>query len=64
MATGVGREKRPSLHPIPLKRPFQIWSNDIMELPKTAKSNKYVIVMQGFLMKWPLVFPEPDQKAN
>ena len=64
MATGVGREKRPSLHPIPVKRPFQIWGIDIMELPRTAKGNKYVIVMQDFLTKWPLVFPAPDQKAN
>ena len=64
MATGTGREKRPPLHPIPVKRPFQIWGIDIMELPKTARRNKYVIVMQDFLTKWPLVFPAPDQKAN
>ena len=64
MATGTGREKRPPLHPIPVKRPFQIWGIDIMELPKTAKRNKYVIVMQDFLTKWPLIFPAPDQKAN
>ena len=64
MTTGTGREKRPPLHPIPVKRPFQIWGIDIMELPKTAKRNKYVIVMQDFLTKWPLVFPAPDQKAN
>ena len=64
MATGTGREKRPPLHPIPVKRPFQIWGIDIMELPKTAKGNKYVIVMQDFLTKWPLVVPAPDQKAN
>lgn len=42
----------------------QIWGIDIMELPKTAKGNKYVIVMLDFLTKWPLVFPAPDQKAN
>ena len=64
MATGVGREKRPPLHPIPVERPFQIWGIDIMELPRTSRGNKYVIVMQDFLTKWPLVFPAPDQKAN
>ena len=35
-----------------------------MELPKTAKEKKYVIVMQDFLTKWPLIVPAPDQKAN
>ena len=35
-----------------------------MELPKTAKGNKYVTVMQDFLTKWHLVVPAPDQKAN
>ena len=54
IADGIGREKWPSLHPIPMKRPFQIRGTDIMELPKTAKGNKYVIMMQDFLTKWPL----------
>lgn len=34
-----------------------------MELPLTKHGNQYVIVLQDFLMKWPLVFPAPDQKA-
>jgi len=51
MTTGVGREKRPPLHPISVRRPFQIWGIDIMELPKTAKGNKYVIILQDFLTK-------------
>ena len=63
-ATGAGREKQTPLHPIPVKRPFQIWGIDTTELPKTAKGNKYVIVMQDFLTKWPLVVHAPDQKAN
>ena len=35
-----------------------------MELPVTERGNKYVIVFQDFLTKWPLVFPAPDQKAT
>ena len=35
-----------------------------MELPMTEQGNKYVIVMQDFLTKWPLVFAAPDQKAT
>ena len=27
------------------------------------RGNRYVIVFQYFLTKWPLVFPAPDQKA-
>ena len=63
IAVGVGRRKKPLLHPIPVKRPFQILGVDVMELPKTSKGNKYVIVIQDFLTKWPLVYPAPDQKA-
>ena len=36
---------------------------DIMELPKTDKGNKYVLVFQDFLTKWPLAFPMPDHKS-
>ena len=34
-----------------------------MELPKTDKGNKYVLVFQDFLTKWPLAFPMPDDKS-
>ena len=37
-----------------------IFGVDIMELPVTARGNRYVI---DFLTKWSLVFPVPDQKA-
>uniref|UniRef100_A0A1X7T4R5 Integrase catalytic domain-containing protein n=1 Tax=Amphimedon queenslandica TaxID=400682 RepID=A0A1X7T4R5_AMPQE len=45
-------------------RPFQIFGVDILELPVTQRGNRYVIVFQDFLTKWPMVFPAPDQKAN
>ena len=34
-----------------------------MELPITQQGNRYVIVFQDFLTKWPLVYPAPDQKS-
>ena len=34
-----------------------------MELPKTDKGNRYVLVFQDFITKWPLAFPMPDQKS-
>ena len=59
-----GRVNRPPLHPIPVQRVFQIVGVDVMDLPKTERGNKHVVVFQDFLSKWPLVFPVPDQKAQ
>ena len=63
LVAGTGRRHVPLLHPISVQRPFQIFGMDIMELPITETKNRYVIVFQDFLTKWPLVFPAPDQKA-
>lgn len=59
-----GRVHQPLLQPIPVQRPFQILGVDVMELPITKQKNKYVLVFQDFLSKWPFVFPMPDQKAS
>ena len=64
IATGGSKISRPPLHPIPVQRPFQILGIDIMELPKTSAGNKYVIVLQDFLTKWPMIYAAPDQKAQ
>ena len=50
-----GRVNHPPLCPIPVSRPFEIVGVDIMELPKTESGNKYVVVFQDFLTKFPLV---------
>ena len=63
VVSGVGRKAVPPLNPIPVQRPFQILGVDIMELPMTATGNRYVVVFQDFLTKWPFIFPAPDQKA-
>ena len=63
IVSGTGRVQRPPLHPIPVQRAFQILEVDIMELPITKRGNRYLIVFQDFLTKWPLVFLAPDQKA-
>jgi len=34
-----------------------------MDLPVTDSGNHHVVVFQDFPIKWPLVFPVPDQKA-
>ncbi len=53
-------ESRPPLHPIPVRRAFQIVGVDVMDLPKTERGNQHVV---DFLTKWPMVYPVPDQKA-
>ena len=63
IVSGGGKQYRPPLHPIPVERPFQIVGVDIMDLPKTQRGNKLVIVFQDFFSKWPMVYPIPDQKA-
>jgi hypothetical protein len=64
VVSGTGRKQVPPLHPILVQCPFQILGVDILELPITEKGNRYFIVIQDFLKKWPLVFSAPDQKAN
>ena len=51
---------RPPLQLIPVQRPFQIVGIDIMDLLRTEKDNKHVLVIQDFLTK---VYPMPDQKT-
>lgn len=63
MVSGTGKRQRPPLQPIQVGRPFQIMGVDIMELPVSRKGNRYIIVFQDFLTKWPCVFAAPDQKA-
>ena len=63
IVTGGSQQHRPLLTPIPVQRVFQIIGLDVMELPRTNQENRYVIVFQDFLSKWPMVFPVPDQKA-
>ena len=63
VSKGTSQRTVPSLKPIPVSRIFQIVGVDIMELPKTTSGNRYVVVFQDFLSKWPMVFPVADQKA-
>ena len=35
-----------------------------MDLPKTERGNKHVLVFQDFLTKWPMVHPVPGQKTK
>ena len=61
--SGTGRHNKPPLCPIPVQKPFQIVSVDIMELPKTNSGKRHVVVLQDFFTKWPLVFARSDQQS-
>ncbi len=37
---------------------------DIMDLPRTTKGNKHVVVVQDFLTKWPFVFASQIRKLT
>ena len=39
VVTGGGQHHQPPLHPIPVRRPFQIVGIDVMELPRTERGN-------------------------
>ena len=64
LVTGGGKLLRPPLQPISVQYPFQIIGVDVMQLPKTKSGNKYVLIFQDFLTKWPWVFTMPDQKSS
>ena len=51
ITAGTGRHYKTPLHPIPVSKPFQIVGADLMELPKTRRGNKYVLVLQDYLTK-------------
>jgi len=60
----TGSHHGPPLHPIPVSHPFQIVDIDLMELLQIKKGNKYVIFLQDYLTKWPLIYPTPNQKTQ
>ena len=62
--TVVGGTVRVRKPPLPVDSLFQIVGVDIMDLPQTSRGNRYVVVFQDFLSKFPLVLPVPDQKSQ
>ena len=61
--TGGVKRSNPPLTPISVERVFQIIEVDVVELPKAKQRNKYAVVFQDYLLKWPSVFATPDQKV-
>ena len=47
----TGRKLNPQLHPIPVGRLFERVGIDILEMPKTLRGNRYIVVFMEYLTK-------------
>ncbi|GFT22331.1 retrovirus-related Pol polyprotein from transposon 412 [Trichonephila clavipes] len=55
---------RGKLHRYNVGAPFERIAFDILGLlPRTASGNKYLLVVMDYFMKWPKMYPIPDQEA-
>lgn len=43
--------------------PFDHVGVDMLQLPRTKRGNKYVVVFMDYMMKWPEAYAVPDQIA-
>ena len=61
---GQERQKKPFLHCIPVGKPFQCVGMDFKEMDVSSNGNRYALVFQDYLTKWPEVFPVQDRSAT
>ena len=64
-ATIQGQERRqnPELHSIPVGEPFSCIGMDIKEMDESYDNNRYALVFQDYLSKWPEVYAVADRTA-
>ena len=65
-ATIQGQERRqnPELHSIPVGEPFACIGMDFKEIDESFDKNRFALVFQDYLSKWPEVYPVADQTAS
>lgn len=63
-AQGQERRKKPLLHCIPVGEPFECVGMDFKEMDTSTDGNRYALVFQDYLTKWPEVFPVGDRTAT
>lgn len=56
--------KKPHLCPVLVLRLFQIVGVDMMALPRITQGNQYVLAIQDFLSKWPMLYVIPNKQAH
>ena len=61
---GQGRKERPPLKSIRVGGAFECVGMDFKEMDMSKAGNKYVLVIQDYLTKWPEVYAVPDRKAE
>ena len=61
---GAGRRSRPPLQPIPVGGPFERVGVDILEMPRTERENRYIVVFVDYMTKWVEAYPTPDQTTE
>ena len=60
---GHKRRAKPPLKCIEVGEPFECIGMDIKEFDMSSKGNRYALVFQDYLTKWPEIYPLPDHKA-
>ena len=61
---GQGRWTKPPLHSIPVGGPFHCIGMDFKEMDQSKRGNRYALVFQDYLSKWPEVYAVSDRKAT
>ena len=51
------------LNSIPVGRPWEMVAIDILEVPRSYRNNRYLLVIQDYFTKWADAIPLPDQTA-
>ena len=65
-ATTQGQERRrnPELHSIPVGEPFACIGMDFKEMDESYDKNRFALVFQDYLSKWPEVYAVADRTAQ
>ena len=61
---GCGRRAKPPLQPIPVGAPFERVGVDILEMPRTLRGHRYVVVFVEYLTKWVEAYAVEDQTSE
>ena len=51
------------LNSIPVGKPWEMVAIDILEVPRSYRNNRYLLVIQDYFTKWADAIPLPDQTA-
>ena len=58
------RRSKPPLKNIPVSGPFEVVGMDFKEMDLSRSVNKYALVFQEYLTKWPEVYAVKDRSAQ